>query len=178
MKQDRKFSVMLYPDSTTYDCDSVIHRAMEVFHEWAWIKHDRDFKDDGSGELKKLHIHLIGRTTTTVYPTTIADRLGVESQYVECIKKWKSQVRYLIHLDDPCKTEYSGEDITANFDYKRYFDMSGAEQADMILAEIMNTRHTVTSLLSWSLNNGCYSQFMRGLHMWQKVMDEIYFKEN
>ena len=55
-KQSRNFLGVLYPDSTTYDCDKVLLRIEDTFSEYAYILHDRD--TDENGELKKPHYHV------------------------------------------------------------------------------------------------------------------------
>ena len=50
-EKSRTFLGVLYPDSESYDCASVLDRLSDVFEEWAYITHDMDTEEDG--EVKK-----------------------------------------------------------------------------------------------------------------------------
>ena len=45
--KSRTFLGVLYPDSESYDCSSVLARLSEVFDEWAYVTHDMDTDDNG-----------------------------------------------------------------------------------------------------------------------------------
>ena len=70
--KSRSFLGVLYPDSESYDCSAVLERLSCLFDEWAYIVHDSD--SDENGELKKAHIHWIGRLENATSLLAVADR--------------------------------------------------------------------------------------------------------
>ena len=76
MRSDRKFELVLYPDSTSYDCQTVLSKACAYFNEWAYILHDKDL--DENGQPKKPHFHFYGKSSgSPLTPQGVASRLGV-----------------------------------------------------------------------------------------------------
>ena len=71
--KSRSFLGVLYPDSESYDCSAVLERLSCLFEEWAYILHDSD--SDENGELKKAHIHWVGRLENATSLLAIADSL-------------------------------------------------------------------------------------------------------
>ena len=95
--QDRKFMILLYPDTQDYDISSVLDK-ITGFKEYAYILHDCDIKDDGTP--KKAHIHCVIRQDSPVAKSAIASKLGIDERFVEYAGKWSTVVRYLVHVDD------------------------------------------------------------------------------
>lgn len=172
-KQDRKFLGVLYPDSETYDFREVLEKLDDTFTEWAYILHDCD--TDVNGECKKPHVHWVGKVKNPCLLSTIANKLGVPENSVEYCKKWKSAVRYLIHMDDVDKFQYIPENVTCSFDYMAACGIMTPEQAAIkILDKIESEQCTsVRSMIRWCCANGVYSEWRRGAGMWSIVMNEV-----
>lgn len=178
-KQSRTFSVLLYLETETYDTQAVLAHCTEYFAEWAYIQHDCDVTEEG--ELKKPHIHVVGRLETSRSPSTVANKIGVPANYVECKKGYtfKKGVRYLVHLDDPGKYQYDPAAIVSNVELGKYIDpFADVEQAKSIFKKITEETNTsVMALTKWSLDEGCWSEFRRAFPVWKAVMDELYHRE-
>ena len=175
--QSRAFLGVLYPDSETYDCSEVLSRLSEVFEEWAYITHDMDVDPD-TGELKKAHIHWVGKLSKPALLSTIAGgrKLGIPENSVEFCKNWKSAVRYLVHKDSPDKYQYSPESVESSFDIKPILDGKQSElvKVKAIYAYIHETNCTsADQLLSWCIENDCWSEFRRSFAVWASVMREM-----
>lgn len=97
-KQSRSYIAILYPDSESYDCDTVLSLLPEVFKEWAYILHDKD--TDENGELKKPHYHVVGRLENPALISTVANKLCLPENHLEYCKSFRSSVRYLVHADE------------------------------------------------------------------------------
>lgn len=110
MKQAKNVMIILYNEPLKSD--------IEVLrpYKWAYIKHDRDLQDNG--ELKKTHWHLLLSFETKKSLSLIANVLQVEENLIECVNNYKSVERYLIHLDNGEKAQYSVEEVISNYDYK------------------------------------------------------------
>lgn len=77
--------------------------------------HSEDVYEDGDnvGKKKKAHYHCVVRYKDAVYSSAISKRTGIPHQYkiFEKTISFRSSVRYLTHLDDPEKFQYSIDDV-------------------------------------------------------------------
>lgn len=175
--QDRKFVVLLYPDTTDYDCSEVLQRLCG-FREYAYILHDSDTLDDGS--LKKIHIHVCIRQDTPCTCSAIANKLGIADKWVQFAGKWPTVIRYLVHADDDDKYHYLPSDIVSNFDVNKFIKYKDdVSMANVIFNQIVNNRCTSTiDLVKWCIDNSCWSEFRRSFSIWQCCINEIKSQES
>lgn len=171
MKRDRKFELVLYPDSESYNIDSVLDSALSYFPVWAYCLHDSDIADDGTP--KKEHIHFLGKLDDARYPDVICRDLQLPLSSIANVKSWKAACRYLVHLDSPTKFQYSVDDVISSFPILSFFSLPDDEQARRILNFILTSGcRSVSALTSWALDNGCYSGLRRGFAIWSQVLRE------
>lgn len=110
-KKFRSFAGTLYPDSESYDCETLLSTIRSKFIDWAYILHDKDV--DEKGELKKSHIHWVGRATPRCL-SVVSNFLGLPENDIEVVKNFDNMVMYLIHLNDIDKFQYSPDDVESN----------------------------------------------------------------
>lgn len=110
-KKFRSFAGTLYPDSESYDCEILLSTIRSKFIDWAYILHDKDV--DKNGELKKPHIHWVGRATPRCL-SVVSNFLGLPENDIEVVKNFDNMVMYLIHLNDIDKFQYSPDDVETN----------------------------------------------------------------
>lgn len=110
-KKFRSFAGTLYPDSESYDCETLLSTIRSKFFDWAYILHDKDV--DINGELKKPHIHWVGRATPRCL-SVVSNFLGLPENDIEVVKNFDNMVMYLIHLNDIDKFQYSPDDVETN----------------------------------------------------------------
>ncbi len=110
-KKFRSFAGTLYPDSESYDCETLLSTIRSKFIDWAYILHDKDFNENG--ELKKSHIHWVGRATPRCL-SVVSNFLGLPENDIEVVKNFDNMVMYLIHLNDIDKFQYSPDDVETN----------------------------------------------------------------
>lgn len=171
MKRDRKFELVLYPDSESYDIDSVLSSALSYFHTWAYCLHDSDTLDDGTP--KKAHIHFLGKLDDVRSPDVVCRDLHVPINSIAIVKNWKAACRYLVHLDFPSKFQYSFDDVSSSFPILSFFSLPDDEQARRIIDFISSTGcKRVSDLAVWALDNGCYSGLRRGFAIWSQILRE------
>lgn len=173
-KTDRKFIGELYPDDKLLDYEAVLE-IVQKFPKWAWIIHDKDIKDKETGELKKPHIHFIVEQDTPTTLSAIANKLGVRDNYLQFCRNFRSQMRYLIHADDPEKFQYNPEEVQTNLSKSKYFSgVSDVQKAQHIFNFIMQEECTSPSkLVSWACETGNWSELRRGYSIWAAVMKEM-----
>lgn len=173
MRSDRKFELVLYPDSTSYDCQTVLSKACAYFNEWAYILHDKDLDD--YGQPKKPHFHFYGKSSgSPLTPQGVASQLGVPLSSMSNVSKWKSAVRYLTHMDFPEKYQYTPDSVVSNFPVAKLLSPDDDGQAAMIFKYIYDNQCcSTTQLACWCLENGCYSGMRRGFAIWSKMLNEM-----
>lgn len=110
-KKFRSFAGTLYPDSESYDCETLLSTIRSKFIDWAYILHDKDVNENG--ELKKSHIHWVGRATPRCL-SVVSNFLGLPENDIEVVKNFDNMVMYLIHLNDIDKFQYSPDDVETN----------------------------------------------------------------
>ena len=173
MKQSRCFGGVLYPDSTSYDFDSRLLLLESFFDDFAYICHDKDL--DSKGNLKKSHVHWVGRFKNPRTLSGISGFLGIPEHEIEVLRSWRLSCQYLIHLNDKDKFQYDSSLVHSNFDFSVYLSNSNSEseQAQMIINHIWQDGcSSINSLASWSIQNGCWSAFRRGFSVYSSILAE------
>lgn len=173
-RQSRAFLGVLYPDSESYDCEKVLLRLQDTFEELSYITHDMDV--DENGELKKPHIHWVGKRSPCPL-STVANSLGIPANNIEFCKNYKTSLRYLIHADTPDKYQYGTDDVTSNIDYPTAIMLKGQKetmQAKKIYAYIHETKPpTIDALMGWCLKNDLWSECRRNIAAWNMVIRDV-----
>ena len=93
-KRYRSFHIILYPDSTSYDCSSVICSLSNSVDTWAYIIHDKDY--DNEGNLKKVHVHFVIRYPNARTFSAVSREYGIPQNHIEKCD-FNQAVRYLTH---------------------------------------------------------------------------------
>lgn len=118
---------VLYPDSYSYNCDSVINELANEHITFAVSPlHNKDINENG--EIKKAHYHLLlsypNATTLSTFQS-ILKVCGLNESDLHCVKFCNSGVgyyRYLTHKDNPEKAQYNDNDIRIFNDFNGIFN--------------------------------------------------------
>ena len=104
------------------------------------INHDKD-KNLETGELIDNHTHMLIEYQTPRKISTVANLFEVESNFIEICKSKKASIRYLTHLDDREKYQYSSDEVVHN-NTVSYDDLiKGQNLSDKEIADyLMNSR--------------------------------------
>lgn len=172
MKQDRKFEIILYPDSTDYDYSLVLEKAQRFFQYYAYITHDKDLDDDGMP--LKPHTHFIGKRETTITPSGVCYHLGISEVSLANIKNWKAAVRYLVHADNGRKFQYDHSLVTANFEYENFFNEAGeGEEVKKLLQFVYaNPKLNMRLLAKYALENNLWASYRRSYTIIKDIINE------
>lgn len=166
----RAFTGVLYRDSESYNCDEVLASLGDYFVEFATIVHDKDVNENG--ELKKEHIHWVGRKKNGSKIETVAKVAGLKVNEIEIVRNFKKMVRYLVHLDTPTKAQYSAEDIDCNFEIETFLDGRNEGQNVLNFVEKRLAGATYMQLLKDSIADGTYSDLRRNYGFIKLVVEE------
>lgn len=174
-KESRIFIGILYPDAENYDCSAVLVRLDDTFRELAYITHDMDVNQ--LGELKKAHIHWVGKRDSPCPISTIANALRIPANDIEFARNYKSSLRYLIHADNKDKHQYSPDDVKANFPYEDVLkNRVEAMKSKMIYDYIHENACDLDTLGGWAFENDCWSEFRRNVAYWGQLINLVQSK--
>lgn len=111
MKSARTFTASLKPawDNKRIKDLLISLKGTAIVHA---INHDSDTDDDGNPIENHTHILIDYETPRKV--STVANLLGVESNFIEIVRSKKASLRYLVHLDHPEKHRYDESEVIHN----------------------------------------------------------------
>ena len=167
------WDVLLYEDSTSYDCLDILYNLDSYFEQWAYITHDMDVNADGS--LKKPHIHLYGKVRNACTVTALAKKLLVPANDIAYVRNVKGCQRYLIHADNPEKAQYQIEEVISNFDIVKVLDEATESKRVTQIIEYITAERTssVLNVAMYAIENNCWSEFRRSYSIMKDIMNEV-----
>lgn len=119
-KRTRNYATVVYPESAPINWQGILQEQLVP----AFISpiHDKDINSDGS--MKKAHYHVMvlyeGVKTQEQAQEVFSQIGGVGIEPIKCARAY---ARYLCHLDNPDKAQYSIDDVIS---------LSGADYNTMI----------------------------------------------
>lgn len=135
--KSKYFCCMLYPDSATYNVDTIIKALAEEHLTFAVSPiHDRDVEDDGRP--KKGHYHLLLAYSSATTLNNIRgwfNACGMPDSELHSVRVCASGVgyyRYLTHKDNPEKAQYDVKDIRVFNDFDDVFKRFANTESDRI----------------------------------------------
>lgn len=135
--KSKYFCALLYPDSTTYDCDKIIKSLAQEHITFAVSPiHDKDVEKDGSK--KKAHYHVLVAYSSATTLKNIRgwfNACGLPETELHSVRLCASGVgyyRYLTHKDNPEKAQYSSKDIRVFNDSDELFKKFSKTTSDKI----------------------------------------------
>ena len=133
------WTFLVYPDSAPADWINLLKNLHVPFI--ISPLHDKDVKDETTGELKKPHYHCIVRFRSKKSFSQIKEAIcdKINSPIPQPVVDFPMMVRYLVHLDDPDKYQYDKEDIKVygDIDVNEYIYSKKEYQFEM-LKEILD----------------------------------------
>jgi Plasmid replication protein. len=135
-EKSRNYGFVVYPHVSNTDGAPEDWRDILDDMHVSWIEsplHDKDVNPDG--EIKKAHWHVLvvfdGPQRMTA-AENIAQKLN--SPKPQIVKSAKGLVRYMIHMDNPEKYQYSKSEIIGHggADVESYFEMSVTNQTKVL----------------------------------------------
>lgn len=113
-KKYRCFEFVVYDESKHYKLEDIMF-ALHGFKYWAWVKH----KPEDDEKMPHYHILIKLENATTI--ESISKKTGVPVHKIQYVKNIRAMCRYLIHLDDTDKIQYSLEDVHVSKLFERKF---------------------------------------------------------
>lgn len=150
----RNVEIILYDENLLYDKLQILNKYKNI--QWAYIMHDKDNVKD------HYHLRIFCEDKKSI--SAWAKLLKVEKHDIETLKYKKLSIRYLVHLDNPEKYQYSFDNIISNFEVKSYLTNQSSETDDitLILSFIDSSGYlNVYTLTNYCLSNHLWSSFRR-----------------
>lgn len=169
-KKFRSFAGTLYPDSESYDCELLLSTIRSKFIDWAYILHDKDV--DENGELKKSHIHWVGRATPRCL-SVVSNFLGLPENDIEVVKNFDNMVMYLIHLNDIDKFQYSPDDVETNL--PNIGQLLRRQSEGQIVKDLASAKMQKSwyDLVQYAVDIDSYDIFRRNLGVIRLIWEEV-----
>lgn len=165
----RVFSGVIYPDSESYNSVEVLETLKAKFKEWAYCLHDQDVNDDG--ELKKPHIHWVGRGDPRTL-SAVAKFMGLNDHDIELGKNFKALIQYLIHMNNPEKYQYLPDDVVSNIpDISKFLRNLSEGQLVKDLASA-KFRMSWYDLVQYATENDCFDVLRRNTPLLKLIWAE------
>lgn len=174
-KKFRSFAGTLYPDSESYDCETLLSTIRSKFIDWAYILHDKDVDD--KGELKKSHIHWVGRATPRCL-SVVSNFLGLPENDIEVVKNFDNMVMYLIHLNDIDKFQYSPDDVETNL--PNIGQLLRRQSEGQIVKDLASAKMQKSwyDLVQYAVDLDSYDILRRNLGVIRLIWEEVQFVDS
>lgn len=124
-----------------FDIDNMqkVLAERQCIQDFSYIIHDKDIYSEAdekknplhkSGTLKAAHVHLLMRFNQPQKLNYVAEWFNVPENFVNKIYgSWEDAVLYQIHANAPEKYQYSPDEVTCNFDFKRVLEKKHSQKA-------------------------------------------------
>lgn len=183
--RSRVHMILLYPDNENHV--EVLSRISKSY-DYAGITHDRDTwteedekknPEHKAGSLKKEHIHIVLRTPNATWNTAICKEIGLEEKFCEQVKNIDRALQYLLHYNEPDKTQYSLDDVYGGLRTKLAESIQKNEKSEgekvVELIEYIETQDKIISIKSFAsycASQGYWAEFRRSATIFIKIIDE------
>lgn len=192
LQEDYKFIAVLYPDSTSYNCEERLAILQYSWLEFAYILHDKDsmtindvdnwYQDHSDGECpfnagdhKKNHIHVVVKSSYPIKLGRAAEVLGIPSNDVQRCKDYKKSLRYLIHLSEPGKFQYSIDEVITNIaKIEKILSKTDSDDKARAIIEYIKLSdcNSLINLCEWASSSNCIDELRRGQHLYISLLKE------
>lgn len=175
-RQSRTFTFELYPEWSFFN-NIVSHIVKE---KYAMILHDKDTNDDGT--IKKPHVHVVVRYGGKRLITSVKNeyaKYGMEKRFVDTCNE-RAMLRYLIHLDDPDKYQYSKTEVDTNMKQiceSAWNDEISSDEAFMLLNDYIEQSQEYikqTDINKYAIKNG----LLKGLKAYSSQINNARMEHN
>lgn len=151
------------------------------YDNYIYILHDHDINDTGSP--KKPHYHVLLVFDNQKKLSTLENQTQIERNNVYYINTLDGQLRYLIHLDDEDKYQYSKDEVHGSLYMMSKFRKAIQSQKDeeeqvtsiVEFIECCNP-HSLSEVLHFVLDNNLYSTYRRNYLMFKDLFHSNYGK--
>lgn len=170
--ESRNYEIILY---TTEESQRLVNICIEKGFDYAFIKHDKDLKDDLS-DFKKVHFHFLIFMPNQKTVSALSKILSVDENKIQFIRNKRGAIRYLTHADNNDKADYDILNIKSNMDLTKYFENIVSDESveiQMIIEfiEFQKTNISFKALMRFVIDANMWSTYRRNYSI---IKDLIY----
>lgn len=175
-KSYRNWVFVLYPLE-----DPTHNAALKFIREnWSFaeITHNLDCNLD-TGELKKVHTHVVVSFKSPVFASVIEKKLGIPVGEFNICSSLKGSLLYLVHHGEQDKHLYDINLVTGDLKTKLEGYLRSADKSyesvsvlDIITFVDSSDRLSIHQLLSYVCDNGLYDVYRRSQLTFLKLLEE------
>lgn len=172
--RSRRFCLLLYTSE-----DETHIKALDYiknnYESYAYIIHDKDTNKEN--ELKKAHTHVVLEFNNARWSSSLAEELGITSNYLQNCKNFEKALDYLIHFNDDTKYQYDISEVKGNLKKQLIKQMNSFNKDENeIVKEIIEMINNsdlidVSSFVKVMCDWGYYSYFRRSLGLFLRLID-------
>ena len=131
----RTFTASLKPAWTDEQINAFLDtmRGTAICHI---ITHDKDANED-TGEAVEPHTHILIDYDTPRKISTVANLLKVDENFIEIVRNKRGAFRYLTHIDDDDKYQYSPTQVYTNYSISYEEQILGTSLNDRDIAKML-----------------------------------------
>lgn len=170
--ESRNYEIILY---TTEECKRVVNICIEQGFDYAYIKHDKDLKEDLS-DFKDVHFHFLIFMPNQRTVSALSKIIGVKENYIQFIKNKRGAIRYLTHADNNDKADYDILNITSNMDLSKYFTniVSDENVEIQMIIEFISVNRAVSykALMRFVIDANIWSTYRRNYSIIKDLLYE------
>lgn len=156
----RTWACILYPDTETYIFDDVLVNIQEFVDKYYIICHNKDGV--------KEHYHCVLRFKEGKTQTAVCSLLALnETRFLQDVHDLRGAIRYLFHIDNPTKAQYSTDECLTN-DRESLFKYTALVEEGAIVLDMLDrldNGSTFRQLLKFACESGHYSEFRRNFNI-------------
>ena len=134
----------------------------------------RKHKDN---ELKKAHTHIVLEFNNARWSSSLAEELGITSNYIQNCKNFEKALDYLIHFNDDTKYQYDINEVKGNLKKQLIKQMNSFNKDENeIVKEIIEMINNsdlidISTFVKLMCDLGYYSYFRRSLSLFLRLID-------
>lgn len=171
----RYWNCLLYPDDLSQAF--AISALRGTAYNCVGILHDKDVKEDGSGELKKPHFHIVIKFANARSHSVVANELQLDERFLEPCRNWRASAEYLLHKGCPDKHQYSIEELFGSLKKaleQLISDDTEDERALKIIKLLNEIQHPITMMefINLCAENGLFADLRRGGYLFVQALKE------
>ncbi len=140
------------------------------------IVHDGCYTE--TGEHKKNHLHFIIRFANPRYRFSVAEELKIKPNYIQSCSSFNSYCAYMVHLDEPFKTQYLPELAYGPLFNAFLKALNRVDDESIKVMKILNyindsdLRTPFKDYLKWVCDNGLYDTYRRSYTMFRDIINQ------
>ena len=175
--KNRYFEAILYKEDENFS--KYFNNIKTKFTEVTYITHDRDITEEENGEIikKKKHMHIIFKVGENArHLNSIAKDIEIAPNYLQGIKLIP-MLRYLIHLDNPEKTQYDIEEVQGELKQRLKQEVDKTIEDEIPIKEIVRQIKgkyikNMLDLIEYGIDNKQLLKIRKYQYLLTKLIDE------